>query len=136
MKRFKKLPVFLAQVSVIIGILCSSAFATEAVPDRGTVPDANSVMSNLKLNSNTSVDSIVKPIMGIFGSVYDAVRALGIALLILSVVFAAIGFSTSGGNGGKREESKMQLFYALAAAAGIGAVVSIATAFLKIGASI
>ena len=74
--------------------------------------------------------------MGIFGSVYDAVRALGIALLILSVVFAAIGFSTSGGNGGKREESKTQLFYALAAAAGIGAVVSIATAFLKIGASI
>lgn len=136
MKRFKKLPVFLAQVSVTTGILCSSAFATEAVPDRGTVPDANTVMSNLKLNSNTSVDSIVKPIMGIFGSVYDAVRALGIALLILSVVFAAIGFSTSGGNGGKREESKMQLFYALAAAAGIGAVVSIATAFLKIGASI
>lgn len=138
MKRFKKLPVFLAQVSVTTGILCSSAFAdsTGTVADRGTVPDANTVMSNLKSNSNTSVDSIVKPIMGIFGSVYDAVRALGIALLILSVVFAAIGFSTSGGNGGKREESKMQLFYALAAAAGIGAVVSIATAFLKIGASI
>lgn len=134
MKRFKKLPVFLAQVSVIIGILCSSAFATEAVPERGTVPDANTVMQGL--GSNSSVDSIVKPIMGIFGSVYDAVRALGIALLVLSVVFAAIGFSASGGNGGKREESKMQLFYALAAAAGIGAVVSIATAFLKIGASI
>lgn len=136
MKRFKKLPVFLAQVSVTTGILCSSAFAnkTETFPERGTVPDANTVMQGL--GSNSSVDSIVKPIMGIFGSVYDAVRALGIALLVLSVVFAAIGFSASGGNGGKREESKMQLFYALAAAAGIGAVVSIATAFLKIGASI
>ena len=138
MKRFKKFPVFLAQVSVTTGILCSSVFATETVPatfpERGTVPDANNVMKNL--GSNESVNSIVKPIMGIFGSVYDAVRALGIELLILSVVFAAIGFSTSGGNGGKREESKTQLFYALAAAAGIGAVVSIATAFLKIGASI
>lgn len=128
MKQFKKLPVFLAQVSVATGILCTSAFAT----DRGAVPDANTVMQGL--GSNSSVDSIVKPIMGIFGSVYDAVIALGIALLILSVVFAAIGFSA--GNGGKREESKMQLFYALAAAAGIGAAVSIATAFLKIGASI
>ena len=128
MKQFKKLPVFLAQVSVATGILCTSAFAT----DRGAVPDANTVMQGL--GSNSSVDSIVKPIMGIFGSVYDAVIALGIALLILSVVFAAIGFSASGGNGGKREESKMQLFYALAA--GIGAAVSIATAFLKIGASI
>ena len=130
MKQFKKLPVFLAQVSVATGILCTSAFAT----DRGAVPDANTVMQGL--GSNSSVDSIVKPIMGIFGSVYDAVIALGIALLVLSVVFAAIGFSASGGNGGKREESKMQLFYALAAAAGFGAAVSIATAFLKIGASI
>ena len=104
MKQFKKLPVFLAQVSVATGILCTSAFAT----DRGAVPDANTVMQGL--GSNSSVDSIVKPIMGIFGSVYDAVIALGIALLILSVVFAAIGFSASGGNGGKREESKKQLF--------------------------
>lgn len=39
MKQFKKLPVFLAQVSVATGILCTSAFAT----DRGAVPDANTV---------------------------------------------------------------------------------------------
>lgn len=130
MKRFEKLSIFGTEVALALGTISSTVLAD----GRGDVPDADSVMQGL--GTNSSVDSIAKPIMGIFGSAFDAVRAIGIALLVLAIVFVAIGLMTSGGNGGKREESKSQLFYVLAAAAGVGAAITFVTAFLNLGASV
>ena len=99
MKRFEKLSIFSTEVALALGTISSTVLAD----GRGDVPDADSVMQGL--GTNSSVDSIAKPIMGIFGSTFDAVRAVCIALLVISVILVAIGFFTSGGNGGKREES-------------------------------
>lgn len=144
MKRFGKLSAFGTEVALALGAVSSNAFAgTLPLPigvfspvtrGRDAVPDADSVMQGL--GTNSSVDSIAKPIMGIFGSAFDAVRAIGIALLVLSIVLVAIGFITSGGNGGKREESKTQLLYVIGAAIGVGAAVTLITAFLMLGSSV
>ena len=130
MKRFEKLSIFSTEVALALGTISSTVLAD----GRGDVPDADSVMQGL--GTNSSVDSIAKPIMGLFGSTFDAVRAVCIALLVISVILVAIGFITSGGNGGKREESKSQLFYVIGAAIGIGAAITLITAFLKLGASV
>lgn len=130
MKRFEKLSIFGTEVALALGTISSTVLAD----GRGDVPDADSVMQGL--GTNSSVDSIAKPIMGIFGSAFDAVRAIGIALLVLSIVLVAIGFVTSGGNGGKREESKTQLLYIFGAAIGVGAAVTLITAFLMLGSSV
>lgn len=130
MKRFEKLSIFGTEVALALGTISSTVLAD----GRSDAPNADSVMK--ELGTNASVDSIATPIKGIFGSAFDAVQAIGIALLVLTIVFVAIGLMTSGGNGGKREESKSQLFYVLAAAAGVGAAITLVTAFLKLGASV
>lgn len=98
-----------------------------------TVPDANNVINGLSTHSE--VDKITNPIVGMFGSAYDVVITIGVALMVISVIVVAIQLVISG-NGGKREEAKGQLFWIAVAGIGLGAVLTIATMLMEFGASL
>lgn len=137
MKRFEKVSAFFAELLVTVGMLPVTAFAeneTAANDGRGNSLDAKNIIANL--GSNESVNSIIKPITGIFGSVYDILWVAGVTLLVIGVILVAIGFFVHGSNASKREDSKARLFYIFGAAAGVGGAVNILAAILKIGASI
>lgn len=135
--QYGKLKTFLSSASLVLASTVF-AWAENAFANDGdaTVPDAKNVMDSLSRTSNASVDSIAKPILGIFGSAYDVAITLGIAIMVISVVLVGITFATSGGNGGKREEGKSQLIHIGYASIGIGAILTIASALLKAGASL
>lgn len=127
----KKSSVMLQSAALAMILLPNAVFAKNVEP--ATVPDANAVMSTL--GSNESVNKVTNTLKGVFGSVYGRVMAIGIVLLVISLVGVAISLATSG-NGGKREESKGRLIWICVAGIGLGAVLTIATAALQIGNSI
>jgi len=54
-------------------------------------------------------DAILEPVM----KIYNFVKYAATAIAVLLLVFAGVSFITSGGNQGKRENSKMMIMYVL-----------------------
>ena len=95
-------------------------------------PDPAAVLGTVEDRQNADVKEAAKPILGMFRSIYQLVMAVGIGMMAISILWAVIRLITSGG-GNAREQGKNDIIRILAAAFGLGAVLTVIGLMLSIG---
>ena len=100
-------------------------------------PDPDTVLGTLANNANANGDvtDIGNKILGIFRSGYDLVMTVGIALIVISLVWAAIKLIFSSG-GNERTQGKNDVIRIVIAGVGLGAVLTLVSLMLKLGANL
>ena len=114
---------------VAFAVMTPARCMAENDPD----PDISNIGNRLKYYAgHDEVGKVAKKFLGIFRSGYDLVITIGLALIVIALIWAAIKLAVSGG-GNEREKAKGDILRFLLGGVGLGAVLIVISLVLSLG---